>query len=136
MELITTSVGSKRLKSADLLIYGTCAGTEEPEKLKELTAGKIVLTTCLEKVHMDMAGFKLATIMAVSKPKSVTVVTMDGSPHCVQLHLAAEQAKALTAAATRIEHYVFEKGKLCRVSSEAVKAARHLSAIQEMLDKD
>jgi hypothetical protein len=87
----------------------------------------------LEREHMNKAGFKLTTILEKAGPKDITVLTFDGSPHCLQLHFAVEQAKDLTKSDVRVSHYVVEHGKVFRVSREAVRTARHLSEVQKLL---
>jgi len=84
---------------------------------------------------MDKVGFKLATILMASKPKEISVLTIDGSPHCVQLHLAVQQAKNMTKSKVRVTHYIVEHDELVKVSPEAVKTARHLSQIEKLLSK-
>jgi hypothetical protein len=135
LELLSTSVTSDELRKKRLLIYGSCLKKEAPKLLAKLSKGKTLLHVCLEEVHMNVVGFKLATILKVSEPKSVTVLTFDGSPHCLQLHFAVEQAKDVVEFPVEVTHYVIEKGQLRRISPPAVKVARHLSRIQSLMDK-
>ncbi len=135
MELLSTNVKSKVLKEGPLLLYGTCIEAEAPEAFREFSKGRIPLSVCLHKEHMDKVGFKIATIIMTSDPKEITVLTVDGSPHCLQLHLAAEQAKRIAKSEVNIRHFVIEEGKLVEVSRNAVETARHLSRIQKLLEK-
>jgi hypothetical protein len=131
MELLTTSVRNRRLSEAALLIYGTCVENEASKTFNLLAKGRIPLHACLEKIHMNIVGFKLATILQVSKPKEIVVLTLDGSPHCIQLHFTVEQVKRVSKSNVNIKHYVIEKGKLIEISPDVVEIARHLSKIQE-----
>lgn len=131
MELLTTNVKDRRLSEAALLIYGTCVENEEPKIFNALAKGRISLHACLEKIHMNIVGFKLATILQTSKPKEIVVLTLDGSPHCIQLHFTVEQAKRVSKSNVNIKHYVIEKGKLIEISPDVVEIARHLSKVQE-----
>lgn len=135
MELLTTHVKHKRLNGGSLLIHGTCVNVEAPQIVKEFSKRRVPLQVCLEKEHMDMVGFKLTTILKASKPKDLIVLTIDGSPHCLQLHFAVEQAKDIARSAVKVAHYAIEHGKLFEISSKAVKAARHLSQIEGLLNK-
>lgn len=135
MELLSTNVKSKVLREGPLLLYGTCVEVEAPEVFREFSGGQIPLSVCLEKEHMDKVGFKIATIIMTSDPKEMTVLTMDGSPHCLQLHLASEQAKRIAKSEVNIRHFVIEGGKSVEVSKDAVETARHLSRIQKLLEK-
>jgi hypothetical protein len=133
MELLSTNVNHSKLRNSSLLVYGTCIGVEAQNIFKKLSKGRIPLKVCLEKEHMDKVGFKLATILTTSKPREITVLTIDGSPHCLQLHFTVEQAKNIANSKVKLTHYVIEHGKLIKISSEAVKMARHLSQIQKLL---
>jgi len=133
MELLSTNVRAKFLREGRLLLYGTCVEAEAPEVFREFSKGRILLSVCLENEHMDKVGFKIATIIMTSYPKEMTVLTIDGSPHCLQLHLAAEQAKRIAKSEVNIKHFVIEGGKSVEVSQNAVETARHLSQIQKLL---
>lgn len=130
MELLTTNVKNRRLSEAALLIYGTCVENEAPKNFNALAKGRIPLHVCLEKIHMNIVGFKLATILQTSKPKEIVVLTLDGSPHCIQLHFTAEQAKRVSKSNVNIKHYVIERGKLVEISPDVVEIARHLSKVR------
>ena len=110
-----------------------------PEIVKEFSeadGGQAVLHVCLEETHVNQAGFKIGSIVKYSGVTKVTALTVDGSPHCVQLHFVIEDVKKHFAPEIETAHFVVEKGKVYEVSSEAVKKARHLSKVQKMLDKE
>lgn len=127
MELLSTNVKSLRLKEASLLIHGSCLEAEAPRIFHELVQGKVPLATCLEKVHMNMVGFKIATMIKVASPKEIAAVTMDGSPHCVQLHFVVEQAIQQTGCKLKPRHFVVSRGTLHEISRETVWLGRHLA---------
>ncbi|MCK5302814.1 MAG: hypothetical protein KAJ96_06725, partial [Candidatus Thorarchaeota archaeon] len=68
-----------------------------------------------------------------SDMNKVTVLTVDGSPHCVQLHFVVEDLKSHFTQDIETAHFVVEKGKVHQVSPKAVKRARHLSKLESML---
>jgi hypothetical protein len=133
LELMAVSVTSPYLKGKDLLIYSKCLPTEYPKVFEAVVGGKTALRVCMSEEHLDKVGFKIATIMAYAKPASVTILTMDGSPHCTQLHVVAEQAKRIAQADVNMRHLVIERGVLIEVSSQTVYLSRHLSKIEELL---
>ena len=135
MELLCTNVKHKRLHCGSLLIHGACVNLEAPQIFREFSKRRVPLHVCLEKEHMDMVGFKLATILKTSKPKDLTVLTVDGSPHCLQLHFAVDQAKTIAGSDVKVAHYTIEHGELSQISTEAVKTARHLSQTEKLLSK-
>lgn len=135
LPLLSTSVKSPMLTNRKLLLFSSCLKEEEPEILSSVSSDKVRLHVCLEKEHMGAVGFKLVTILSVNSPTSLTVLTPDGSPHCLQLHMAVDQALRVTKANVPTEHYVVEKRKLVKVSRQAVRVARHLSEVEALLSK-
>lgn len=125
-ELLKTSVNSKKI-SEEVLLYGTCISAEQPEMLKKFKQ-KTRLHICLEEEHVNKAAWKMANIVRANKIKKITALTIDGSPHCVQLHYALEDLREMLPGLA-VEHYVIEKGKLIEISPEAVRKSRHLSEI-------
>lgn len=126
-------VGCVKLKDARLLIHSTCVEIEESRVFSRNSKGAIPLGTCLETEHMNKILSKIATIIKYCNPREITVLTMDGSPHCIQLHFAVEQAKRISGFKGEVKYVVVEHGKEQYISSEAVWAARHLSYIQGVL---
>jgi hypothetical protein len=135
--LMRTNVGDKHLReNPNLLLIGSSMD-RFPEIVKEICEkekNQSALHICLEETHVNQAGFKISSIVKYSSIKKVTVLTIDGSPHCVQLHYVIEDIKRHFAPEIETAHYVIEKGKLFEISAEAVKRSRHLSQIQKLLD--
>ena len=132
MELLSIDMGAKQFADARVLLYGKCVPQQYERYLRKLSRGRIAISACLQEQHMDNLGFKLATLLTYQPVREITVLTIDGSPHCAQLHAAAEQAKRITRAPVAIKHYVIEEGQLEEVTSDTVKIARHLSAIRSL----
>jgi hypothetical protein len=126
MDLLSTNVKSSCLRNASLLVSGACLAFENKEVFDDMAQGRVPLEVCLEKTHMNMVGFKIATMIKVSSPAEVVVLTMKGSPHCVQLHFAVEQAVKLTGSKLRVRHFVVERSAVREVDRDAVRLARHL----------
>ncbi len=133
MPLMSTSVTSPLLRKARLLLLSSCMLKEYPHIVEDQGVGCVKLHVCLQETHMDRVGFKVATIILKSNPSSITVLTMNGSPHCIQLHFLVEQARQLTSYTGPVRHVVVEKGEVYEVSSEAVKVARHLASVEQFL---
>lgn len=135
--LMRTNVGDKRLReNPNLLLIGSCMD-RFPDAVKEICekeGNQSVLHICLEETHVNQAGFKISSIVKYSDIKKITVLTVDGSPHCVQLHYVVEDIKRHFAPEIETSHFVVEKGKLHDITPDAVKRSRHLSKIQKMVD--
>lgn len=136
--LMRTNVGDKKLREKGrLLIIGSCMQERFPAivaEYSERNGGKAVLHVCLEEMHVNQVGFKIASMVRYAQLSSVTTLTIDGSPHCVQLHYVIEDIKRHFTKEIETFHYVVEKGLVSEVSPEAVKRSRHLSKIQKMTD--
>ncbi|AGT34644.1 MAG: hypothetical protein QXX32_00150 [Thermofilum sp.] len=118
-----------------LLVYGSCIFHEYPDILSRFSEGRVALGVCLEAEHLNVVALKLASIFARVDLEEVVVLTVDGSPHCIQLHHAVEEARKVTGRQINVRHFVIEGGEALEVSPEAVKVARYLSKIQRLLNK-
>ena len=127
LDLVSTNVYSKDL-SSKLLIAGTCTLVEWPELVKQVGKDSTILTVCLESTHLNTAIEKIASILAKGNIEEITVITKDGSPHCIGLHFAVEWALKMTKSdRIKVNYYVIEHGTLCHVPAERIKEKRHLS---------
>ena len=134
--LMRINVGDKRLRSkGKLLLIGSCMD-RFPDIVKDFSerhGGQAILHICLEETHVNQAGFKIGSIVKYSGITEITALTVDGSPHCVQLHYVIDDVKRHFAPEIETKHFVVEKGKVHEISSGAVKRSRHLSKIQKTL---
>ncbi len=139
-QVLSINVGDSRIREkGQLLLIGSCMPARFPEIIKEFITrdgGYFPLHVCLEKDHVNQVGFKIGSIISYTKLKRVVVLTIDGSPHCVQLHFVLEDVKNHFIQDIEVEHYVVEKGSLFKISASAVKMARHLSKIQSIMNKE
>ncbi|MEZ0346710.1 MAG: 4Fe-4S ferredoxin [Infirmifilum sp.] len=134
--LSETNVASRFIReSRRVLIYGACVRDEYPEIYEEFSRGRVPLAVCLEAEHFNIIALKVASMFARVDLEEVVVLTVDGSPHCVGLHHAVEEAIRVTGKKLLVKHYVIERGEAVEVSSEAVKAARYLSRVQRLMDE-
>mgnify|MGYP007088124916 CR=1 FL=1 len=135
-ELMRINVGDERLRSkGKILLIGSCMD-RFPEIISEFSkreTGYTILHVCLEETHMNKVGFKIGSIVRYANISEITVLTIDGSPHCIQLHYVIEDIKRHFTPELRTKHYVIEKGEVYEISAEAVKRSRHLSKIQMMM---
>ncbi|RLF24940.1 MAG: 4Fe-4S ferredoxin [Thermoprotei archaeon] len=132
--LIDVNVCTRELRrNPRLLIYGKCVAEEYPEIFKQFAKDRVALAVCLEAEHMNMVGFKLASMAARLDLKEIVVLTVDGSPHCVQLHMMVEEVNKFFSNRLNIKHIVIEEGRIVEIDSKCVKVARYLSRIQKLI---
>ena len=119
-----------------LLIIGRCVEVEHPNILaKYVESGEYgILSICLEAEHVNMVGFKLAGILARNKFEEVSVLTVDGSMHCTQLHWMVEEVfKIIRHDNIKRKHIVIYKGREYEVDGKAVKTSRYLFHVNNLL---
>ena len=132
----STWVKTPKLRGSDILIASACLKIVNSEILEKLGKGKIVLFACPERESPALYG-KIASIIRSSKPRSVTVVTVDGSPHCFQLHAAVNEAEYILGERIERKHYVVVDGKeLKEISPDAVRVARYLHIVDELIKRN
>jgi len=123
------------LKGRDLLIASACLPYVNPELFRRLAKGKTVLLACPEREPPSYYG-KIASIIRGSRPRSITVVTVDGSPHCFTLHASVNEAEYILNDEIPREHYVLVDAKeLVRISPEAIRVARYLHLVEDLIKK-
>lgn len=134
--LWSTWVKAPTLANSDLFIVSACLPVVNPELFKQLTQNKVVLLACPERESPAHYG-KIASIFRSSRPRKITVVTIDGSPHCFTLHASANEAEYILGNKVDKEHFVVVNGReLARISPNAIRVARYLSLVNEAVEKD
>ncbi|MHA1263429.1 MAG: hypothetical protein ACTSSA_15385 [Candidatus Freyarchaeota archaeon] len=132
MRLLETNAGSKNVQDRDLLFYSVCIRSDHPDILEEFSRGRTALWACLELEHINMLVYKIASMLRLYKPpRSIHVLTVDGSPHCVQLHYAVEEAKKISGSNIQVRHFVISKGAAIEVSAQTVKRSRYLGKLEK-----
>ena len=134
--LWSTWVKAPPLRGADLLIVSACLPIVNPELFEKLSKDHVVLLACPERESPTHYG-KIASMVRSSRPRSLTVITIDGSPHCFTLHASVNEAEYILGERIPREHYVVVNGnELVRISPDAVRVARYLSVVQKVIDSD
>lgn len=121
------------LKGSDILIVSACLPYVNPRLFEELSKDKVVLLACPERENPTHYG-KIASIIRSSKPRSITVVTIDGSPHCFTLHASVNEAEYILGEKVEKKHYVIVNAReLKEISPDAIRVARYLHLVDELL---
>jgi len=135
--LMDNNVASRLLREKrKLLIVGRCLEVEKPWAIERFSNEEYAkLTVCLEETHVNMAGFKLAGILARIPFEEVAVLTTDGSMHCIQLHFMVEEIFRLMNLHVRRRHFVVAGSEIVEIPAEAVKTARYLSKVAKLIER-
>lgn len=133
--LWSTWVKTPILKGADLLIASACLPIVNNEVYKRFSEGRVTLLACPEKESSAYYG-KIASMIRSVRPKSITVITIDGSPHCLAIHSSVNEAEYILGEPLIREHYVLVNGlEVVKISPNAVRVARYLSIVNNIISK-
>ncbi|WP_069807794.1 4Fe-4S ferredoxin [Vulcanisaeta thermophila] len=134
--LWSTWVKAQPINNADVVIVAACLRFVNPRIYEEVTKGKVVLLACPEREHAALYG-KIASMFRSSRPRSLTIVSIDGSPHCALLHASANEAEYILNEDIPKRHFVVVDGKELReISPDAVRVARYLSIVDNLIKEN
>ncbi|KPV61823.1 MAG: hypothetical protein AOA65_2159 [Candidatus Bathyarchaeota archaeon BA1] len=135
MKLLEIWVKAPFLKGASLLIVGECVQAIFHDVYKKFAEDRVVLSGCPEAENVGSIMGKIAAILRCSNPKEVTVLTIDGSPHCFTMHAALNEALFVTRSTIPSQHFVIVDGKSVQVSPGSVRVGRYLHLVQKCIQK-
>ena len=127
--LLSTNIYDKDLEDRILLI-GSCLKKIHPEIVDEFAQkyNGHVFDICLEETHYNKLMSKLFDILALGKTSEVGILTVDGSPHCVQMHYTAKYIKRGFKHNIEFRHFVITKiGKVIEVDPEKVDQSKNFA---------
>lgn len=123
------------MKGKDLLIASACLPMVNPVLFQELSKGKYTLLACPEREPSAYYG-KIASIIRSVNPRSITVVTIDGSPHCFVLQASVNEAEYIIGMKIHKKHFVVVNGlELKEISPNSIRISRYLHLVDEILKK-
>ena len=134
--MMETWVKAPFLEGASILIVGECVESAFLKSLQNFTQNRVVLTSCPEREGFSGLTEKLAMILRCSNPGEMTVLTVDGSPHCSMLHVSVTGALFLTRAEIPIRHFVIVgEDEVKEVSPETIRVGRYLHLVEKCVQK-
>ena len=120
-----------------VVVCGTCLPNVDKigfEKVMEMSEN--IYSVCLESHHMNLVAHKLASILRLNKVKKMIFVSVDKSPHCVQLHyIRNELIKIIKSDDLEIKSYVSKNGELVELSYEIISLSKNMSKLVSLYDK-
>lgn len=130
--LLTENIYDSRF-SDKFLVVGNCVPSMYPRVIKKFEkVWKNVFVICLEREHYNMMMAKLFDIVGVGKTKKIGFLTVDGSPHCIQVHFGSKYLKIGSVKGDKVEykHYVIKHdGSVYEVPMEDIDKARDLATL-------
>lgn len=110
-----------------LLIIGSCLEQKYSQLVAELATkyDGHVLKICLEEMHYNQYMAKMQAILGLGNISEVGLLTVDGSPHCCQIHFGRKYIQRQLKAEVKFSHYVISSnGIMSEVNNEIVDAAK------------
>ncbi len=115
-----------------VLVVGACLPEVWPEAFEELAArADQVYALCLETTHVNMAITKLAAVFGTGQMESLTIASVDRSPHCTQMHYIPHEIERTLKAHVPIESYVVSEGRIVHVPEAAVELSKSLARLAQ-----
>jgi len=130
--LLPLNVKYPHVRDRPLIVVSRCLLLLHPDLIRELESRGLVLHACPEEDRDTYHG-KLATLIRCVKPSTIEVYTVDGSPHCLILHTACETAVFVTGLDIPVKHFVVVRSSIREVSREAIRVARYLHLVDELV---
>jgi len=117
-----------------LVICGSCLPNMDKQAFDKLQQiSNKIFYVCLEEIHMNIVAHKIASILRVGKVKTLIFASVDGSPHCVQLHyIRNELEKIMNLKNIKLVNYVSNNGDLVEVSKDTISLSKKLAEIQRL----
>ena len=89
---------------------------------------------CLEQTHINMAISKIGGMLRTGKIKKIIFVTVDKSPHCVQMHyIRNELEKMMNLKNIIIENYVVVDNELIKIKPEIIALSKNLKELNSIV---
>ncbi|MGQ4891591.1 MAG: hypothetical protein ACP6IP_03780 [Candidatus Njordarchaeia archaeon] len=124
-----------KAKGRNVIVVSSCIVDNYPELIESIAEGEnyVILRVCPEREHINMIGYKILSILEYSNIREITVLSVDGSLHCIQLQYILEDMNRHFVKDLKIKHLVLEKGKIYEIPQKAVKTSRHLTKVKKLL---
>ena len=118
-----------------MIIIGSCLENMFPSIYKKLEQESTnIYEVCLEEIHLNMVITKIAGMLARNDIKEIKFVTIDKSPHCVQLHYVVKELEnIMDLEKIHIENYVATSEGLIEVPLKVIGLSKNLAKLSEMI---
>ena len=117
-----------------IIVMGSCLPfMDQLAYNKLLKISSNIYDLCLEQTHINMAITKVGSMLRTGKIKRIIFVTLDRSPHCIQVHyIQDELRKMMDLKNIEIINYIADNGELIEISREAISLSKDLSKLEKL----
>lgn len=118
-----------------IIIVGSCLRVREPLVYRQLEEiSEDIYDVCLEEIHINMAITKIGGMLRTNIIEKIIFVSVDRSPHCVQLHYIEEELRKMMGLNNVvIENYVAVDNKLIKIGAETIALSKNLAKLETII---
>ena len=118
-----------------LIVVGSCLKFMQPKvffKIEKISSN--IYSVCLEETHVNMVITKVGGILRTGKVKKIVFVSVDKSPHCIQMHYIQDELKKMMNNLENIivENYVAVDNRIELISPEVISLSKNLSKLSTL----
>ncbi len=118
-----------------LIVAGSCLKFMQPKAFSEIEKiSSNIYSVCLEETHVNMVITKVGGILRTGKVKKIVFVSVDKSPHCIQMHYIQDELKKMMNNLENIivENYVAVDNRIELISPEVISLSKNLSKLSTL----
>lgn len=118
-----------------LIVVGSCLKFMQPKAFSEIEKiSSNIYSVCLEETHVNMVITKVGGILRTGKVKKIVFVSVDKSPHCIQMHYIQDELKKMMNNLENIivENYVAVDNRIELISPEVISLSKNLSKLSTL----
>ena len=118
--------------SEEIVIVGSCLKSMQPKAFKAIESwNEPIYDLCLEQTHLNMAITKVLGMIRTGKVKKLSFISVDRSPHCIQLHYIQDEIRKL-GINIDIDNYVCSGDNLVKIDKEIITLSKNLTKLNEI----
>lgn len=119
--------------SDEIIIVGSCLKSMQPVVFKEIEKMNLpIFEVCLEQTHINMTITKILGMIRAKHIKRIIFVSVDNSPHCIQIHYIQDEITKL-GFKLNFENYVAVDNKLMKIQKETIALSKNLNKLQHYI---
>lgn len=118
-----------------MIILGSCVKNMHKKAYSEIQdISTNIYNVCLEETHLNMVVTKVIGMVARGKIKNLYFISVDKSPHCIQLHyIVKELENAIDITKINIKNYVVVDDNLEEIPLDVISLSKNLLKLKGKL---
>lgn len=119
----------------EMIVCGSCLPNMDKtafEAVQKLSNN--IAFVCLECYNMNTVAHKISSILEEGKVRKIFFISVDKSPHCIQLHhIKREIEKVFGKNNIEFRSFVSSKGELVEVSNEIISLSKNFKELKNLI---